>query len=182
LSAIPPPSDSAPAESLESDHAGAADPHAALRLRLASTPIHPKTLLATDYLNHFNEPAMLLDILADCPESLDDLATWKPLSYADHFHASGLSYAELAIEAYPLSPAQFRIGFELVVAEMNALVTCAIRQAAEAMKAGDSTAFAAIAAESRRLQELVAEAGGIIQGEPSRRVSQAAIDALMSQS
>ena len=181
MSAIPPPSDSAPAESLESAHASAADPHAALRLRLANTPIHPKSLLATDYLNHFNEPAMLLDILADCPESLEDLAAWKPLSYADHFHASGLSYAELAIEAYPLSPAQFRIGFELVVAEMNALVTFAIRQASEAIKAGDQSAFAAIAAEARRLQELVAEAGGIIQGEPSSRVTQAAIDALMSQ-
>lgn len=181
MSAIASPSDSASAGSPESAHAGKADPYGPLRAQLANTPIHPKSLLATDYLNHFNEPAMLLDILADCPESLEDLAAWKPLSYADHFRASGLSYSELAIEAYRLAPAEFRIGFELVVAEMNALVTCAIRQAADAIETGDQSAFATIAAESRRLQELVAEAGGIIQGEPSRRASQAAIDVLMGQ-
>ncbi|QEX24343.1 hypothetical protein FRZ61_42840 [Hypericibacter adhaerens] len=159
----------------------AADPHARLRAKLAETPIHPKSFLATDYLNHFNEPAMLLEILADSPECLEDLAAWKPLSYADHFRASGLSYAELAIEAYRLSPTPFRIGFELVVAEMNALVAGAIKQARDAIEKNDPEAFAAIATDAQRLQELVAEAGGIVQGEPSRRVTQAAIDALMGQ-
>lgn len=157
------------------------DPQAALRARIAGTPIHPKSLLATDYLNHFNEPAMLLEILADSPESLEDLAAWKPLSYADHFRASGLSYAELAIEAYRMAPASFRIGFELVVAEMNALVASAIKLAHGAIEAGDEAAFAVLAADARRLQELVAEAGGIVQGEPSQRVSQATVDALMGQ-
>jgi len=181
LSAIASSRESASGGSPDSVQAGVADPQGRLRARLAETPIHPKSLLATDYLNHFNEPAMLLDILADCPESIEDLAAWKPLSYADHFRASGLSYSELAIEAYRLAPAQFRIGFELVVAEMNALVDFAIRRASEAVKTGDPSAFATVAADSRRLQELVAEAGGIVQGEPSRRVDQDAIDALMGQ-
>jgi hypothetical protein len=179
LSAVPSSPDPASGGSPDGIQPGAADPQGRLRARLAGTPIHPRSLLATDYLNHFNEPAMLLDILADCPESLEDLAAWKPLSYADHFRASGLSYSELAIEAYRLAPAPFRIGFELVVAEMNALVDFAIRQATEAIKTGDPSAFANIAAEARRLQELVAEAGGIVQGEPSRRVNQETIDALM---
>jgi hypothetical protein len=124
---------------------------------------------------------MLLDILADCPESLEDLAAWKPLSYADHFRASGLSYADLAVEAYQLAPAQFRIGFELVVAEMNALVAFAIGHATEAVERGDPSAFAKLGADAARLQALVAEAGGIIQGEPSRRVDQDAVDALLGQ-
>jgi hypothetical protein len=157
-----------------------ADPQGRLRGRLANTPIHPKSLLATDYLNHFNEPAMLLDILADCPESIEDLAAWKPLNYADHFRASGLSYSALAVEAYRLAPVQFRVGFELVVAEMNALVTSAIRRAAEAIETNDASVFTKIKEDAQRLQALVAEAGGIVRGEPSRRVNQATIDALMS--
>lgn len=156
-----------------------ADATERLLRRIASTPIHPQTLLATDYLNHFNEPAMLLEILADAPEVLEDLAAWQPLNYADHFRASGLSYADLAIEAYAASPPRHRVAFELVVAEMNALVAAALRKAAGAVRSGDGAAFAALAAEAHRLQELVAEAGGIVLGEPSTRHDQAAIDALM---
>jgi hypothetical protein len=122
---------------------------------------------------------MLLDILADCPESIEDLAAWTPLNYADHFRASGLSYSALAIEAYRLAPVQFRVGFELVVAEMNALVMGAIQRAAEAIETNDASVFTKIKEDAQRLQALVAEAGGIVQGEPSRRVNQATIDALM---
>jgi hypothetical protein len=181
LSAVTSPQESASGLSSDGVETGMADPQGRLRGRLTGTPIHPKSLLATDYLNHFNEPAMLLDILADCPESIEDLAAWKPLSYADHFRASGLSYSELAIEAYRLAPAQFRIGFELVVAEMNALVAGAIAQAKEALETSDPATFARISADAQRLLALVAEAGGIVQGEPSRRVDQNAIDALMGQ-
>lgn len=181
MSAVLTPRESASGDSPDGVQTGTADPQGRLRGRLADTPIHPRSLLATDYLNHFNEPAMLLDILADCPESIEDLAAWKPLSYADHFRASGLSYSELAIEAYRLAPAPFRVGFELVVAEMNALVTGAIRRAAEAIETNNAAAFETIKDDARRLQALVAEAGGIVQGEPSRRVDQSAIDALMGQ-
>jgi hypothetical protein len=181
LSAIASSRETASDASSDSVQAGAADPQGRLRPQLAGTPIHPKSLLATDYLNHFNEPAMLLDILADCPESLEDLAAWKPRSYADHFRASGLSYAELAVEAYRLAPKQFRVGFELVVAEMNALMSFALAHAQEAVETGDPAAFARVAADSERLQALVAEAGGIIQGEPSARITQGAIDALLKQ-
>jgi hypothetical protein len=162
------------------DSAAPTDPRERLRARLAGTPIHPRTLLATDYLNHFNEPAMLLEILADNPEVLEDLTAWKPLGYTDHFRASGLSYADLAVEAYAAAAPQHRVAFELVVAEMNALVVAAAHKAADAVGTGDAAAFATLATEARRLQELVAEAGGIIQGEPSTRHDQAAIDALMS--
>ena len=35
------------------------------------TTINPATGLATDYLNHFNEAIMLLDMLAHCPDLLE---------------------------------------------------------------------------------------------------------------
>ena len=55
----------------------------AARLRAAN--INPRTGLATDYLNHFNEAIMLLEMIPDMPECFEDFLGWQPLSYAEHF-------------------------------------------------------------------------------------------------
>src|SRR5580700_3126309 len=62
--------------------------------------INPETGLATDYLNHFNEAIMLLDLVASVPEFLSDLMAWQPLTYRDHFAASSFTDRELAVAAY----------------------------------------------------------------------------------
>jgi hypothetical protein len=41
--------------------------------QLAKANINPTTGLATDYLNHFNEAIMLLDLVATVPDCLPDL-------------------------------------------------------------------------------------------------------------
>ncbi|MDP6344006.1 MAG: hypothetical protein QF491_10780, partial [Alphaproteobacteria bacterium] len=66
-----------------------------LRDRLAGTNVNQDTFLATDYLNHFNEIVMLLEMVPDMPEILDEAKEWQPKSYAAHFRDSGLSDAEL---------------------------------------------------------------------------------------
>ena len=53
--------------------------------RVRGTNISEQTLLATDYLNHFNEIVMLLEMLADIPECFEDAKAWAPKSYPDHF-------------------------------------------------------------------------------------------------
>src|SRR5271163_1492353 len=70
----------------------------AAQLRAAN--INPRTGLATDYLNHFNEAIMLLEMIPDMPECAEDFLGWQPLSYAEHFTASNFKARELAIEAY----------------------------------------------------------------------------------
>ena len=60
----------------------------------------PAPGLATDYLNHFNEAIMLLEMVPDMPECAEDFLTWTPLSYAEHFWASNFKARDLAIEAY----------------------------------------------------------------------------------
>src|SRR3569833_2650624 len=70
----------------------------AVRLRVAN--INPRTGLATDYLNHFNEAVMLLEMVPDMPECAEDFLTWSPLSYDEHFTASNFKARDLAIEAY----------------------------------------------------------------------------------
>jgi hypothetical protein len=37
--------------------------------------------LATDYLSHFNEAIMLLDLVSTVPECLPDLTAWGPMSF-----------------------------------------------------------------------------------------------------
>ena len=59
--------------------------------RLADANINPATGLSTDYLNHFTEAIMLLEMLSSCPECLDDFLGWRPKSYREHFAASRFS-------------------------------------------------------------------------------------------
>src|SRR6478672_3344909 len=80
------------------------DPDKATRAaRLRAANINPRTGLATDYLNHFNEAVMLLEMIPDIPECSEDFLQWTPLSYAEHFTASNFRARDLAIEAYEQS-------------------------------------------------------------------------------
>ena len=47
--------------------------------------INPATGLSTDYLNHFTEVLMALEMMAGIPECAGDLRAWRPKSYAEHF-------------------------------------------------------------------------------------------------
>src|SRR5437764_12347981 len=70
----------------------------AARLRAAN--INPRTGLATDYLNHFNEASMLLDMIPDIPKCAEEFLLLYPLSYRDHFIESTFKESYLAIEAH----------------------------------------------------------------------------------
>ena len=64
-------------------HAGLDEDTRAALLRAAN--INPRTGLATDYLNHFNEAVMLLEMVPDIPECAEDFLAWTPLTYPEHF-------------------------------------------------------------------------------------------------
>ncbi len=88
--------------------------------------INPKTLLATDYMNHFNEVIMLFEMIPDMPELLDEVKNWQPKSYIQHFEESSFANKDLAIEAYAHVPANYKRAFEFAVSEMNKIVAIAI--------------------------------------------------------
>src|SRR5436853_3044268 len=93
----------------------------AAQLRAAN--INPRTGLATDYLNHFNEAIMLLEMIPDMPECAEDFLTWSPLSYVEHFWASNFKARDLAIEAYEPADAKIRTEFDNVTATMTSILT-----------------------------------------------------------
>lgn len=134
---------------------------AALRTRLQGSNINPDSLLATDYLNHFNEVVMLLGLLADMPECLDDLRGWEPLSYPQHFLASSLSDRLLAVEAYGLSPSRYREPFDYAVRRMDKLV---LRAVAEMDKSVGDAVPAIALATATALQRLIDVASSLIHG------------------
>src|SRR5260221_607774 len=68
--------------------------------QLHAANINPRTGLATDYLNHFNEAIMLLEMVPAMPECAEDFLGWQPRSYAEHFTASNFKARDLAISAY----------------------------------------------------------------------------------
>jgi hypothetical protein len=157
----------------------AADPFS-----LAEANINPITGLSTDYLNHFNEAIMLLEMIPMMPECRADLKAWQPLSYHEHFTASHLTHRELTIAAYDLADPLTRDEFEELCEAMSAAVTAA-RDSMQPNLSHEATA--GIAEETAAwLKPLVARASAIIHGfdpgagEPASIAEfQAAIDAVI---
>jgi hypothetical protein len=144
----------------------------AAQLRAAN--INPRTGLATDYLNHFNEAIMLLEMVPDMPECAEDFLAWHPLSYAEHFTASNFRARDLAIEAYDSADESIRAQFDSLTSSMTSILTAvshAMREArhdkTRATLAGQATAW---------VKPLVALAGGVINGD-----READVDYIMAQ-
>src|SRR3954453_16707835 len=85
--------------------------------------INPRTGLATDYLNHFNEAIMLLEMIPDIPDCAKDFLEWHPLTYDEHFPRPNFKGRDLAIEAYELADAQIRAEFDNIASTMTSILT-----------------------------------------------------------
>ena len=129
---------------------------------LRAANINPRTGLATDYLNHFNEAIMLLEMIPDMPECAEDFLTWTPLSYAEHFWASNFKARDLAIEAYELADPRIRAEFDNLASSMTSILTAVGSAMREARQ--DKTRAALAEQATGWVKPLVALAGGIING------------------
>jgi hypothetical protein len=132
----------------------------AAQLRAAN--INPRTGLATDYLNHFNEAIMLLEMVPDMPECAEDFLSWKPLSYAEHFTASNFKARDLAIAAYDSADANLRAEFDNITNAMTSILTAVSAAMHEARH--DKTRATLAEQATGWVKPLVALAGGIING------------------
>jgi hypothetical protein len=145
--------------------------------------INPKTRLSTDYLNHFNEAMMVLDILSTSSDCLEDFLAWRPRSYAEHFAGSGFTDRHVVVDAYEAAEPNLRRTLDQLSDRMNALLT----RTRDAMRADTGAAQRQVLAReaAARLKPLIYQAAALINGtagEPSCRKggSQSAIDALFS--
>lgn len=113
------------------------DEYPALRARAEGTNVNEQTLLATDYLNHFNEVVMTLEMLADMPELLEEAKAWAPKDYKDHFRDSTIADKELAIEAYDHAPPKFKEPFDQNIEKINHLITTSVERLEVDLQNGD---------------------------------------------
>jgi hypothetical protein len=127
---------------------------------LRAANINPRTGLATDYLNHFNEAIMLLEMVPDMPECAEDFLGWHPLSYAEHFHASNFKARDLAIEAYESADPRIRVEFDKLTTAMTAILTAVSAAMREAKQ--DKTRARLAEQATGWVKPLVALAGGVI--------------------
>jgi hypothetical protein len=133
----------------------------AAELRAAN--INPRTGLATDYLNHFNEAVMLLEMIPDMPECAEDFLGWEPLSYAEHFTASNFKARDLAINAYNSADVRVRTEFDSVTSAITSILSAVGAAMREATQDDTRTRLAEQA--SGWVKPLVMQAGGVINGD-----------------
>lgn len=147
---------------------------------LKAANISPTTFLATDFLNHYNEVAMLIDLLSIDPEVSEDILEWKPLTYAEHFEHSGFRDKELAIAAYAQADASLISSFETCCSDLDSEIL-----KIQAMLNDSDTDTAA--SKGKSLYAFIAEINTLIVGggETSEKTddsssAQSAIDDLFS--
>jgi hypothetical protein len=158
------------------------------RSHVPGTNINEATLLASDYLNHFHELVMLFEAIASAPQSFaDDLLSWRPLTYEEHFLESGFRDKNLAIAAYRSAPPRIRARFDEAVARLHGEALTLVAEVASELS-GSKRLDKTCASAAARLRVLIDEANAIANGEtlPDRKDpdtigdvgGQAAIDAL----
>jgi hypothetical protein len=129
---------------------------------LRAANINPRTGLATDYLNHFNEAVMLLEMIPDMPECAEDFLAWTPLSYAEHFWASNFKASDLAIEAYEAADANVRAEFDQLTSSMTSILTAVGSAMREARQ--DKTRATLAEQATGWVKPLVMLTAGVING------------------
>ena len=145
--------------------------------------INSDTGLCTDYLNHFSEAVMLLEMLPVVPESIDDFLAWQPSSYREHFASSNFKNRDAVIAAYQSSDPALRNTLDAIADSMNVMLTAT----REALKAKTTPAAANKLADCAVswVRPLVTRAGMLINGslaanarKPEPGATQSAVDAL----
>ncbi len=168
-----------------------ADHDAALadRLRpdvLAAANINPNSRLATDYLNHFNNVVMLLELVPDMPDMADDVLGWTPASYEDYFRASHFRERDLAVAAYHAADRAIRDEFDAAITHLDCVMAEAM-QLIEGDPTEPATAHRIRVIVNDRLKPGIAAASAIVNGaplhaspihDPGESEAQAAVDEL----
>ena len=118
---------------------------------LTAININLSTGFGTNYLNHFVEILLLLEMLPSMPECIEDVVLWKPISYSDHVRQSGLPQSELVLEAFEHSDAKRRDMLGHVTKEVDLEVHRYIEQAQKAVAAGDKEQISAVSLEAKEV-------------------------------
>jgi hypothetical protein len=146
---------------------------------IEGTNINRNTLLATDYLNHFNEIVMIMEMIPDMPEMLNDCNMWEPKTYVEHFRASSFKDKELAIKAYKAAPDEYKSSFEEAVMQLDFIVVQSLERVKVALRKGDeNTVRNWVSTAVNSIYVFIELIGNIISGTHVK-LNQESIDTIM---
>ena len=111
------------------------------RRLVRDTTINGTTLLSTDYLNHFNELVMMVEMAADMPEMLEEAAQWHFKSYQAHFADSVFQHKDLAVWAYEHAPDAWRGPMDRCTTALRARVEQELPKLQALKESGDGEAY-----------------------------------------
>ena len=126
--------------------------------RLRAANINPVTGLATDYLNHYNEVAMLIGTLADMPDMAECVLDWRPVGYPTHFARTGFAERGLAIAGWLVVSRDVKAQFCAVRAELESRIADVQRRLATTLVPE------LVAGEAPAIFADIARLGGVING------------------
>jgi hypothetical protein len=143
--------------------------------------------LSNDYLNHYSEVLMLIEMAEMDPEIARELSAWRPQSYRDYFAASRLRRAADALAGYEALAPDRREAFEAIVDAMDRLALTAIAALEPPCAPGEAALVAKVTLPAfRGLIESAASflnSGGKQLSRDGRvEAAQAVIDRLMDRS
>lgn len=159
-------------------------PHAAAASEAARgiSKINPATGLSTDYLNHFTEAIMVLEMGITMPDYLEDLRAWRPKTYSQHFAASRFHDREAVLAAYDTAEPAIRDALDQAAETLNAVLveTREVMLGRLATRDGERLAQLAL----MWLKPLITRMAAIINGSGGHAghgvEPQAAVDALFN--
>jgi hypothetical protein len=143
--------------------------------------INLATGLSTDYLNHFTEAVMVLEIAALMPDCLDYLRAWRPKTYSEHFSSSRFSDRDAVIAAYHAANPAVRDALDSASETLNTVLVDARDVVLKHIASPDAEVLAQRAVAW--LKPLIARTAAVINGTSTRAAdnsrTQAAVDALL---
>lgn len=105
--------------------------------------------LATNYLNHYIEILLLIEMLPDMRECFEDIQAWKPMSYCEHAASSQLPNSELVLKVYDCVDSQRRKDLCAIAREANTALTSFINRAGTALDLNDENLLKDIVIEAK---------------------------------
>lgn len=153
--------------------------HAYTEQDLLAANVNPKTGLATDYLNLFNEAIMLFEMGLDMPDMAEELTEWEPHGYVEHFDKSGFEMKDVVIAAYAEAPRPIRAAFDACCERCQAVFASSI-DILLSSNVHDDMARADLDSRLRDMKSMVSEMDSHIHGRAKAVESnaQSAVDAL----
>ncbi|NMM44206.1 hypothetical protein HH303_06940 [Rhodospirillaceae bacterium KN72] len=148
------------------------------RKLVKDTTINNITLLSTDYLNHFNELVMMLEMVADMPDMLEEAEAWTPLTYHEHFQNSSFQHKDLACFAYESAPDEYRVPLDDCVDRMDAEIAEGLPRLRALADAGDTHVLSVEARNlSMSLRGRIDMMSALINGAMNEEQYKASLDA-----